>query len=86
MEEVTVEVKRVLMVLNGEMKRTDIQNALDLKHQENFRDNYLTPSIDGKYIEMIYPETPNHPNQRYRLAAKGLEMQKILSKVRRKKR
>jgi ATP-dependent DNA helicase RecG len=86
MAEIVEEVKRVLIVLIGEMKRIDIQNALELRHQENFRDNYLIPSLEGNYIEMIYPETPNHPNQRYRLTEKGLEIQKTLNKARRKRR
>ncbi|MBA4410042.1 MAG: hypothetical protein Q8S54_19100 [Bacteroidota bacterium] len=85
-EQVSEEIKRVLLVLEGEMKRIDVQNFLELKHQENFRDNYLLPALEAKCIEMIYPDTPNHPNQRYRLTAKGLEMQKTLRKIRRKKR
>jgi hypothetical protein len=26
------------------------------------------------YVEMIYPDKPNHPKQKYRLTAKGLRI------------
>ena len=78
-------VKRIVLVLDGEMKRIDIQEALELKHQENFRDNYLQPSIESKCIEMTYPDSPNHPNQHYRLTTKGIELKKKLQKSQKKK-
>jgi hypothetical protein len=74
------EIKRVIIVLQGELKRIEIQELLQLRHQEYFRDNYLIPAIENGYIEMTIPATPNHPNQRYRLTAKGLEVKKKLTK------
>lgn len=78
---ITEEVKRVVQVIKEEMKRVEIQEILQLKHQENFRDNYLLPSIEAGYVEMTFPESPNHPNQRYRLTQKGLLMKKQLIKT-----
>jgi hypothetical protein len=30
------------------------------------------------YVEMIYPDTPNHPKQKYRLTAKGIALKNSL--------
>ncbi|MCC5917639.1 MAG: hypothetical protein JJU02_09990 [Cryomorphaceae bacterium] len=69
----SVEVQNLLKVLNSEMSRKDIQRALQLKHEGNFRDNYLEPAIEDGYIKMKYPDSPNHPKQRYLLTEKGIE-------------
>ena len=64
------------MVLNEELSRSDIQNLLGLKDRENFVLNYLNPALEQKYVELIYPDSPNHPQQKYRLTVKGLEFKK----------
>jgi ATP-dependent DNA helicase RecG len=69
--EVTGEVQRLLAVMQGEMKRADIQAALGLKHEEHFRETYLRPAVDGKFIEMTIPDKPRSSQQRYRLTAAG---------------
>jgi len=69
--EVPEEVKRIILVLSGALKRAEIQSKLDLKSDDYFRVNYIIPAIEAGYIEMMYPESPNHPNQRYRLTEKG---------------
>lgn len=69
--EVAEEVRRIILVIKGEMKRAEIQQLLELKHDDFFRTNYIIPALDSGCIEMKYPETPNHPNQRYRLTQKG---------------
>jgi hypothetical protein len=43
-DQATESVKRVIMMLKGEMKNTEIMDALDLKHRVSFRENYLTPA------------------------------------------
>lgn len=78
--EVAGEVKRILKVLIGEMKRSEIQSALNLKHDDFFRLNYIIPSLESGCIEMIYPKNPNHPNQKYRLTAKGIDLQQKLKR------
>ena len=39
--EVTGEVQRLLPVMTGEMKRSDLQAALALRHEDYFRETYL---------------------------------------------
>lgn len=78
--EVPEEVKRIIVVLSGELKRAEIQKKLDLKSDDYFRVNYIIPSLEGGFIEMKYPESPNHPNQQYRLTIKGKKLQIILSR------
>ena len=74
----SVEVKNLLKVLEGEMSRKEIQEALELKHAGNFRENYLEPALAEAVIEMKYPDSPNHPKQRYLLTEKGNEIKKQL--------
>ncbi|TVQ09790.1 MAG: hypothetical protein EA364_13335 [Balneolaceae bacterium] len=52
-------------------------NALNLSHRENFKGNYLEPAMKAGLIEMTYPDSPNHPNQKYRLTAEGNKLKKI---------
>lgn len=70
----SVEVKNLLKVLEGEMSRKEIQQALELKHEGNFRENYLEPALEIGVIEMKYPDSPNHPRQKYVLTKKGTEI------------
>jgi len=65
------------------MKRSEIQMALDLKHRDHFRDNYLLPAIKEGLIELTIPNKPKSSKQRYRLTAKG---QKIRTKLIKKKK
>ena len=74
----TQEVKRIIYVLNGEMKRIEIQKILNLKHKGNFRDNYLIPCLENELIEMSIPDKPNSSKQKYRLTAKGLKLKKTI--------
>ena len=55
----------------GEMKRTEIQDALGLKHEEHFRDAYLLPALSAYVIEMTQPDKPRSSKQRYRLTERG---------------
>lgn len=63
-----------MKVLEGEMSRKEIQQALELKHEGNFRENYLEPALAEAVIEMKYPDSPNHPKQRYLTTEKGTEI------------
>ncbi len=72
--EVTGEVKRLLALLVGEMKRTDIQAALSLRHENYFRDAYLVPALTAGLIEMTIPHKPTSSKQKYRLTRKGRDL------------
>ncbi len=83
--EISEEIRRVVFVLEGELRRTEIQKSLDLKHDENFRLNYLTPALEKGFIEMTHPDSPTHPEQRYRLSKKGVAYKNANTKKKRKK-
>jgi len=68
---VTGEVERVVSVMQGEMKRTAVQAALGLRHEDYFREAYLAPSLQGGFVEMTIPDKPKSSRQKYRLTAKG---------------
>ena len=36
----------------------------------------LNKLLDNKLIALTIPETPNHPNQKYRITKKGLQLLK----------
>lgn len=78
--QVSEEVKRVLLVMNGEMKSSDLQAILQLKHRGYFKTNYLDPSIDEGFVEMTIPDSPKSPNQMYKLTEKGFEMKKQMGR------
>lgn len=70
-DQVTGEVGRLLAVIQGEMKRNELQLALALKHEDHFRDAYLTPALSLGLIEMTVPDRPRSRLQKYRLTARG---------------
>lgn len=72
--EYTVELKNLLKANNGEMSRKEIQKVLELKHEGNFRENYLEPALIKELIEMKFPNSPNHPKQKYLKTKKGIEL------------
>ena len=57
-------------------KSFDIQDVLGLKHRTNFMKNYLNPALQYGYIEMMFPDNPNHPQQHYTLTEKGVRLKK----------
>ncbi len=74
-------VKRVVWVINNEMKRSAIQELLGLRHRETFLENYLNPSIESGFVEMTLPDKPRSPKQRYRLTKKGETFRKTLESI-----
>lgn len=68
----SVEVQDLIYIFNNEMIRKGVQLALELKHEGNFRENYLEPAITAGLVQMKYPDSPNHPKQKYLLTEKGL--------------
>lgn len=47
--------------------------AVGLKDKRNILKKYIYPAIEQHLIEQLYPESPNHPQQKYRLTDKGKE-------------
>jgi ATP-dependent DNA helicase RecG len=56
----------------------ELQSALKLRSQANFRDRYLMPALASDLIERTIPEKPNSRLQKYRLTAKGRALLKTL--------
>lgn len=69
--EVTPEVDRLLRILNRDMSRVEIMQALTLKDAKHFRTTYLQVGIASGFIEMTLPEKPNSRLQKYRLTQVG---------------
>jgi hypothetical protein len=69
--EVTGEVSRMLLVLTAERSRKELQELLDLKHDEHFRLAYLQPALAAGLIERTLPDKPNSRLQKYRITPKG---------------
>ena len=69
--EVTPEVLRMFSVLEGDLSRQDLQNLLDLKDREHFRQAYLQPALRECLVEMTLSDRPRSSKQRYRLTGKG---------------
>jgi len=65
---ITGEVERLLKVMSGEMKQTEIQETLALRHEDHFREAYLIPALSAGMIEMTIPSKPKSSKQKYRLS------------------
>ena len=68
----------VVLVLEGEMKRQEIQDALELKHGDSFMENYLQPAMVEGFVEMTRPYKRTSSSQSYRLTDKGLVLERSL--------
>lgn len=73
-EKATREIEKLILVIEGEMSNSNIMDALNLRHRQNFRDNYLLPALDKGFIEMTIPEKPQSSKQKYRLTDQGKEL------------
>lgn len=69
--EVAMEVAALLRVMDGEMRRQELQAAMGLKNADHFRRAYVLPAIASGYLERTLPDQPNSRLQRYRLTSKG---------------
>ena len=77
-ENLTLELRNIILVLDGEMRKTELMKKMNLQDIKNFTQLYLDPAIKTGYIEKIF-ENPNHPKQKYRLTKKGLMTKKMLN-------
>lgn len=41
------------------------------KHKPTFRKNYLLPALEAGFVEMLYPDSPKSPKQKYLLSESG---------------
>jgi hypothetical protein len=64
----------LLKVLKGEMDRKELQVKLNISDRKYFRIFYLQPAIEQGFVAMKYPQSLNHPKQKYYLTGKGKEI------------
>ena len=78
--EVTGEVERLVLGLEGPMSRARLQKVLSLRHEDHFRESYLSPALRDGIVEMTIPDKPKSSKQQYRLTAKGAALRAKLLK------
>lgn len=49
------------------------------KSKRYFKRHTIQQAMLEGYVEMIYPDKPNHPKQKYRLTAKGIALKNSLT-------
>jgi cell filamentation protein, protein adenylyltransferase len=69
--QVTPQVGQLLLVIQGDISREALQNALELQDRKSFRERYLKPALTDGWIEMTIPDKPKSRLQKYRLTDKG---------------
>ena len=72
--QVTAQVERLLLIMNGEMDRESLQKALEISHREYFRLNYLIPALEAELIELTIPDKLKSCKQKYCLTQKGINL------------
>jgi len=48
-----------------------VKEIMELKDRKSFLYGYLYPAIESSFVELLYPENPKYPKQKYRLTDKG---------------
>lgn len=81
-ESVREQVKSLLVICDGEKSKKELMSELLLKGSRNFLQNYLQPALESQFIEQTNPDSPNSPNQKYRLTSKGIKMKELILKDR----
>ncbi len=79
-EQVTEQVKRLLMVLEStnEVSRQVLMEKLKLKHRPTFLYSYLKPALEAGYVQMTTPKAKHNQNQTYALTTLGSHLLKTL--------
>lgn len=68
-------VRRLILALGDKsLTRKQIMELLSLKGRDNFRVNYLEPSMEEGIVSKLYPDSDNRPDQAYYLTAKGSQL------------
>ena len=69
----------VLAIGEQQMSVKEIMGALSLKGRDNFLKVYLNPAIGEQYVRLLFPNSPRHPRQKYRLTVKGMTLYNKIS-------
>jgi len=63
-----------LEVVDGELRREELQERLGITERNYFRTTFLAPAIEAGFLEMTDPGSPRSRQQRYRLTALGTQV------------
>ncbi|GHV45442.1 ATP-dependent DNA helicase [Bacteroidia bacterium] len=75
--QVTGQVERILLILDSRaLSVKEMMQCLSLSGRDNFLTSYLQPALEQGFVAMKYPQSPNHPKQRYFLTEKGKKIMK----------
>ena len=69
----------VLAIGEQLMSVKEMMEAVSLKGRDNFLKVYLNPAIEEQYVRLLYPNSPRHPRQKYRLTVKGMTLYNKIS-------
>ena len=85
--QVSVQVKSLVVSMKDEeLSVAEMQKVYKLVYKQvyksswYFKRHFVMPAIEQGLIEMVYPDSPNHPRQKYRLTPKGKALQEELKK------
>ena len=78
--EISTSQRSLLLVLSGELSRTEIMERLCLSDRMHFVSSYLEPSLSTGLIERTIPEKPKSKNQKYRLTITGKRLKEKLKR------
>jgi len=69
--QVSDQVERLLtMMPDNWVSAAELLKLLQLSHKPTFRKNYLLPALEQGHIEMLHPNSPRSPKQKYRKVMK----------------
>ena len=70
------EPERKLISAIGEEEKSikQLMEIIGLKHRRTFMLNYVEPAIKKGVAALLYPNSPRHPRQKYKLTVKGLAL------------
>ena len=75
-------IKKLITVIGDrQMSIKEMMTDAGLKDRVSFLNLYLNPAIKERYAQMLYPDRPHHPRQKYLLTAKGLTLYKALAAI-----
>ena len=81
--QVSTQVKDLILILKDNiLSKSEILELHKLVHKSNKKimELYFNPAIEQGYIEMLYPDKPHHPKQKYFLTEKGKNILDIIQK------
>ncbi|MBK8054350.1 MAG: hypothetical protein IPK35_14080 [Saprospiraceae bacterium] len=72
-------VEVILVQLDTWTKSEDLFENMGLSNHSTNRKKYLEPLLKNGWISMEYPQSPTHPDQRYKRSSSGTKLLKLIS-------